>query len=332
MSQREGQVYVCVKEHDLWKNLYDLEIEDDWWLNAKTGKEVFGNIQGNEWYIDGNWSPEFGDGFIWFSGLGRFVYQIQEKLGRNNCVILACLTDINTDSFEWIFYACGDFPQQRTVRGLQGGPSIRDTEAWMKWAGIELKTEELRHLGGFPEMAGYVNAVSPVKRFADGSCDERRGRLFISVKDPSQWAKAKGLKLKDKSFNLPDNFTKNLSETTGTDFVLSENWHIEYGESENDFPLKSLVFKLKSRLGGKDCVIIADCADPNVSPVYRLACCVDGSLAYREVSTALEDVPINDVKAWLRLAGFLVNKKKKDYLQTFPSPVFDFTKPAGQRY
>lgn len=331
MSQRVGQIYVCIKDHSLWKKLYKIEIRDDWWLNAKTGREIFENVQGNVWYIDGEWSPEFGDGFVWLSGLGRFIHLLQEKLGYNNCVILGSLTDINTDPVQWIYYCLGSYPKQRSVRGICGGPNICDTEAWVKWARINLKPKELRHLAGFKEMTDFVNRVSPVKRTAGSKADERRGRLFVSVKEPSQWEKAASLKLSDASFGFPKDISRRLSETSGYDFILNDDWHIDYGDSAFEFPLKKAVSKLKQKLGGKECVILAECADPNVSPVYKVACCLDGSLTFKEVMAPLSNVEINDVEAWLRLAGFQFSKKKREYMQEFPSSVFDFAKPSGAK-
>ena len=329
MSQRDGQIYVCVKDHALWEKLYDLEIKEDLALNAKTGKDIFGDIPGNEWYIDGGWSPEFGGQCLfWYGGMGNLIREIQWRLGRENCVILGCLTDINTDPFEYIYYSLGGYPEVREVRGIRGGPHIYEIDKWIEWAKLALKPEELLHLARFDEMSRFIEALSPVKKLTNGSGDERRGRMYIAVKDPAQWANLAGLKLTSKSFALPKDFVQRISETSGYEFIWDKDWHVEYGDPNAAFPLKQIVSKIRLKLGSNDCVILADCADPNVSPVYEAACCADGHQANKAVCAPLEDVPINSVQKWLHAAGFQINAKKKAFLKEFPSAAFDFARSA----
>lgn len=333
MSQFEGQIFVCVKDPALWEKLYDIEIQESWELYGKTLKDVLGDVRGTTWYIDGEWSPEYGyarynsDGH----GIGGLIHTVWERLGAKNCVILGSLTDINTDPFEEIYYCFGGFPQEQEVRGICCEQSISEIADWIKWAEIVLKPEELRYLAGFKEMADVVHRFSPVKRLYGSGADERRGRLLISVKDPVQWKSASEIKLADKKFGLPKDINQRLCATEGHDFILNDAWHVEYGDSDTSYPLKTVVSRLKQGLGSKDCVIVADCADPNVSPAYKMACCVDGSLIYQETLASLDDAKITDVKKWLRLNDIKLTKKKKDYMGAFPSQLFDFTRPTGMK-
>lgn len=328
MSQRVGRIFVKVKDPKDWEKLFDLEIRDSYWLNAKTGKDLF-DISGDTFIIDSEWSPEFPDSWsVYWNGLGEFAHKIYSRI--QDCCILADLTNINTDPVYRLYYSFSHNTElkTKTIRRPAGKvPEIYDIEGWIRWGNIKLQPCDWNSMYRWnDDCFSFIRRTAPAKMLTGVAIDQqKRGRLLISVKDPALWEKAKELDFSDADYGLNISASELFNGITGCDFVLEQQWHPVYATYTSDAVWKMLRTLYKA-LGENNCVILADTADPMVSPCFTCYYLVNGKLEKNTLAKSMESLDIRDVEQWLEMVELKLTDKRLGYLRQFQSPLFDFTR------
>ena len=326
MSQITGSLYIQVLDPKDWEALYDLELDNSYALHGFTGKDVFGKTNGLEYIIDGDWSPEY---------VMSLFFDIHRRIGDRSVIFGAC-TDINADPEYEIFYSFGkDYDDKELLRD-DPPPSVRDTEKWFRWANIKLTIPRIKHLLKFEKRFDYLKKFVVVKPDDSLEGKQNRGRMVISVKEPSMWKSVAALDLSDARYALPAGAKDLFGNLQAYDFVLEKDWHIPFGTEPQD-PLPDLVSKIKKALGAKNFMLFADLADPDQSPFYAAVYVLDGKTVCGDVLGDLSQTSITDVEKWLRTADIRIPEQKISILAEFPSSLFDFTRgnpaqPQGESW
>lgn len=331
-----GRIFVKVKDPSYWKKLFDLQIKEEWGFHVKTGKEIF-DIEGDEFYIDKDWFPEVDLEYPLFAGIGGFMDAILCKLGQRNCIVIADVMDISELSGEGVYVFCclGEDITDRLygyMRKIEEPPAdITDVEGWLKWTKIPLGVGRSRHLYGFPgSKFDFVRKESPVHMIEGLSAEEqKRGRLYISVKNLDVWKTLAQKNWSNKNYKFNMNLSEVFNNLTTTDFVLDENWHLDYGEihsGSSEIPLRDLVDDLRKVAISRNCIIIADVADPNVSPSYIAVTAIGGKVESCEIQKDLSKIPITDVKHWLEAVEMKSTSRRLKCMAEFPSEHFEFAR------
>lgn len=312
MSQIVANIYVKVKDPKMWEKLYDLELDESYGLNAKVGKEIFGNIEGDEWYITEEWSPE--DPYTHSNGLRELAKAIVRALGNENCILLAQETDLNTDP-QYIIHYNFDEDSGTGFNFLTNPgwpePSILDPEKWIKWAGIRMTPHRLKFCGNFSGRFDYIKkSLSP---------KEKRTRFYIAVKDTAIWNKLDQIDLN--MIGIDKKFDEAFSKHSEYEKVLKPEWTIPYGNGDES-KLYDLALMIKKVVGTGACIVLADNADPDESFLREIVYLLDTpDVSREEIAKDTSKVSVFNVLEWMQCVGIKITGKRKEYLETFP--IFD---------
>lgn len=158
--------------------------------------------------------------------MSKFIDAVRERLGRENCVILAYGIDDDLGDeayYEVIYSVCGerDFKEVRNWDDVD----ITNPEAWFKWARIKLSLNARKKLVGFGPKFDFAQLKS-IRRIPGE--DQRHSRLLISVKDPSLWKRLAALDLSDPGYCFSKTAQEMFGGVTGNEFVISEGWRLDF--------------------------------------------------------------------------------------------------------
>ena len=325
MSQWSGSLYIQVLDPKDWEKLYDIEIDKSYALWGETGKDVFGDVKGKEWYIEREWSPAPTSVFYLMDGLGGLFMAIRSRL-QDRCVMYGSLVNINTDPYYQIFYSFGSSDyDSKEILLYEWDPDITDPEEWFKWANIKMTTPRIKHLLKFENRFEYLRNNIPAKRIPVYGNQQNRARMLISVKDPSVWKSIAAWDLSDSGFALPQSAKELFGDLQKYDFCIEHDWHIAYGIGANS-PLIKLVSSLKKAFGTCEFSLFADVVDPESSPFYAYVCVFEGKIVKGEIFYDLSTVPITDINKWLQKADIRLSEKRAQFLMGFPSSLFNFSR------
>lgn len=319
MGELLSEIWIMVKNKSDWEKLYDMPIDEDWGLWGRTGRDVFTSYPKTEWYRNG-WGVDY-------FGMSKFIDAVRERLGRENCVILAYGIDDDLGDeayYEVIYSVCGEM-DYKEVRNWDD-VDITDPEAWFKWARIKLPLEARKKLVGFGPKFDFAQ-LKPFRRIPGE--DQRHSRLLISVKDPSLWKRLAALDLSDPGYCISKTAQEMFGGLTGNDFVITEGWHLDFEDRQFDYNLSRLTKLIHKTLGKGNCFILADCIDANASQTSRITYTSDRGVQQDEIEPDASLIDITNIPAWLKNAGIKVNDKFKAFMAGFPSQLFDFARPRS---
>lgn len=308
MSQNCGRIYIKVKEPSDWEKLKDLPVQEEWYLYADTSKDIWGRLTGTEWFIDGEWAPEFG-----YYGLEGMVSDIAKAIGYDRCLIIADLTDINVDGGYEVYYSLGDEwgSNSRSLGYAYDPPAITDVQEWLKWAKIKITTDIVEHLYRFGEEF-YTGNVH---------CGQW---LYIAVKHKDIWGKLAEADLTDPGYGIEGGAAKLFGSQEAYDMEIRD-FNIASGYGDN--PLLRLVQTLTEAAGEGNLFVLSYCPDSVVSTRYnRCAYVINGEAGTSEIYNDLKDVSKDDIAGSIRRMGKAVNRKILNYAAGFPSERMDFAR------
>lgn len=307
MSGIQANVYIEVKDHEDWEKLYDMEIDEGFGISdVKTGRDLFGDIEGTTWSIDDEWSPDY-------SSLSSFLWKLCDLVGRDRIIYYAEIWFYSSDEFNVEYYFGGMIDSKSTERCAFG-----NLEVFLKYARIKLQPREIKHICSFKNEEYDFLRKRTAQRIPEYGDNQNRARLFIAVKNTKQWEGLKDIDLSNEKYALPADVNDKISNMESTTFMLEDNWHIEYG-TEKGTALYDLIKQIIDNLGKEDCILLADCADPNKELLYTVFTYFgDKKLDVFEAVEDMAKARISDPVSWMKLAQVKMSGKRKSCISEFP--------------
>ena len=148
------------------------------------------------------------------------------------------------------------------------------------------------------------------------------GRIFIKVKDPSDWKKLDDLPIK-KGWCLGDHVVTGKDIWGGinvTGWCIDGDWSPQFrrGIRGSDGGLSDMVYDIVGRIGQDRCMVIADLVDINCDGGYEVYYSLGYNNWYEHVVSYYTDQPdIRDVQKWLKWANIKVTANIAKFLHQF---------------
>lgn len=136
MSQYVSRIYMEVKNPEDWQKLYDLNIvQYDLW------SELFYELEGKVFYLDGFWSCQEGQLF-------NFLLEVTFRIP--DCIIFADTTDLDAPPYNHILYYLGDNVKTKFIdEHMQEETLIHEPYDWFKRHRVRLTDAQKEYLKSF---------------------------------------------------------------------------------------------------------------------------------------------------------------------------------------